>query len=88
MAGDNGLERGQERALLLLEGREEATNPRECLGARVRTERAGHLVLDFEHTQVALGLVPPTILPPASSGQAAEVGVSVTAEPRCSSRRT
>src|SRR5260370_18144938 len=57
LAGEDGCERGQQRDTLLVQRREVATNARERRGAAGCAEAARDLLLDFEHAQVAFGLV-------------------------------
>src|SRR5579859_2496863 len=80
-AQEDGLEGVEQCATLLVPAGQIAADARERVGAARGTERAGDRLLHLEHAQIPLGLVPPKILPSLvwSFGQAAEVGVSVTA---------
>lgn len=49
--------RREQRHVLFAEGREVASDPCERGRADVGAEAAGNLLLDFEHAQVAFGLV-------------------------------
>jgi len=57
LSGEDGCERGQQRDTLLVQRREVATNARERRSAAGCAEAARDLLLDFEHAQVAFGLI-------------------------------